>query len=512
MQRASVDFPLPLSPTSARHSPRWTVNETPWSANGAAAAVGVGRRQAAHLEQASASVRAPLRDRPPVPAPAAARAHASGCTAPRAGGPRRRAAAATRTAAGRREGNAATKGQPVSRSPGRGAVPGMPAAAGARRRASARRRATCACMGAAGRGRPASLDPTSTTRPRVHHGHAVRDPLDDREVVAHVDERRPVLAAQRVDEVEHLRLRRHVEAGRRLVEHDDGRVRQASAMRDRYALLLPPAELVRVAAPEAPTSPAAPRSRAARRRARRGRRPRRGARGPRRDARRSHRGIQRRARILRNVRSAGAPSSPRSAPGDARSRSSPRRAPAPATTAVPGARMAEQRQADRRLAGSPTRRRGRRTRRARSRSRRRDDGVAGRLVVDAEARACEHASGRRHDASPQPGPADAADDRRRPTRFMPTVSNAIADRRRDHHPRLAHDSPPGSRRSSAPSRPPAAAAPKPRNPSDAIHDDARGEAHADVREDRRPDVRQDLAEESRAASPRRGRPRPRRIR
>ncbi len=89
--------------------------------------------------------------------------------------------------------------------------------------------------------------PSSTSRAGVEHADAVAHLRDDVEVVADEQDRRAELGAQRRDEVEHLGLDRRVEAGRRLVEDQQGRVlRQRHG--DHDALLHAARELVRVAA------------------------------------------------------------------------------------------------------------------------------------------------------------------------------------------------------------------------------------------------------------------------
>ena len=82
--------------------------------------------------------------------------------------------------------------------------------------------------------------------PGVHDGRAGRERADHGEVVADVERRDVMSRRQLAHRAEHVRLRGHVEAGRRLVEHD-----QARAARERHgeadALLLPARELVRIA-------------------------------------------------------------------------------------------------------------------------------------------------------------------------------------------------------------------------------------------------------------------------
>ena len=66
--------------------------------------------------------------------------------------------------------------------------------------------------------------------PGIHDRHLGDQPADDREVVADVDRRHPVGAAQAPDGVQDVALGGDVEAGRRLVEHDQPTSRQQNAM------------------------------------------------------------------------------------------------------------------------------------------------------------------------------------------------------------------------------------------------------------------------------------------
>ncbi len=79
----------------------------------------------------------------------------------------------------------------------------------------------------------------------VHHADAVGDVVHDREVVRDEEVREPELALQVAHQVQHLRLHRHVERGRRLVaDQERGLGRQRA--RDRDALPLAARELVRI--------------------------------------------------------------------------------------------------------------------------------------------------------------------------------------------------------------------------------------------------------------------------
>jgi hypothetical protein len=72
-------------------------------------------------------------------------------------------------------------------------------------------------------------------RAGVHDEHTVRPRRDDAEIVRDEDDRHLEVAAKCIDEVEDLRLDRHVERGRRLV--GDQQLRAAGERhRDHHAL------------------------------------------------------------------------------------------------------------------------------------------------------------------------------------------------------------------------------------------------------------------------------------
>ncbi len=81
----------------------------------------------------------------------------------------------------------------------------------------------------------------------VHDRHGVGDVVNDREVVRDQQQAQGQLSRQLEQQVRYLCLRRCVERGEWLVEHDQRRVGRERA-RDRDALALPAAELVREAA------------------------------------------------------------------------------------------------------------------------------------------------------------------------------------------------------------------------------------------------------------------------
>ncbi len=80
----------------------------------------------------------------------------------------------------------------------------------------------------------------------VHHGDAVRDVPDDREVVRDDHVRETELVLEVVQQVHHLRLDRHVQRRHRLVGDDQLRF-ERERPRDADALALPARELVRIA-------------------------------------------------------------------------------------------------------------------------------------------------------------------------------------------------------------------------------------------------------------------------
>ncbi len=82
--------------------------------------------------------------------------------------------------------------------------------------------------------------------PGVHHGNAVGEVGDDREVVGDVQGSDAVLAAERAHGVQHVGLGGHVQPGRRLVEHDQRRA-AGEGHRQPDSLLLATGELMWVA-------------------------------------------------------------------------------------------------------------------------------------------------------------------------------------------------------------------------------------------------------------------------
>ena len=87
---------------------------------------------------------------------------------------------------------------------------------------------------------------SSTILPEVHHGDAVAHVAHDGEVVGDEDQRQAELALQVAQQVQDLRLDRHVERGDRLVGDDHLRL-QGERAGDADALPLAAGELVRVA-------------------------------------------------------------------------------------------------------------------------------------------------------------------------------------------------------------------------------------------------------------------------
>ena len=80
----------------------------------------------------------------------------------------------------------------------------------------------------------------------IHHRHAMRHVLDDGEVVADEQQRQAELVLQIDQQVDDLRLHRHVERRDRLVADDQVGARRQRA-RDADALALAAGELVRIA-------------------------------------------------------------------------------------------------------------------------------------------------------------------------------------------------------------------------------------------------------------------------
>ena len=79
----------------------------------------------------------------------------------------------------------------------------------------------------------------------IHHGDAVADVLDHRQIVRDEKISEPQFALQIHHQIEHLRLDRDVERGHRLVADDQLRLQRERA-RDTDALALAAGELVRI--------------------------------------------------------------------------------------------------------------------------------------------------------------------------------------------------------------------------------------------------------------------------
>ena len=80
---------------------------------------------------------------------------------------------------------------------------------------------------------------------RLHHGDAIGDLGDHAEIMGDEQHGMPVLVAQLAHELEHLRLRRHVERRGRLVGDEEGRA-HGERHGDDDALALPTRKLVRI--------------------------------------------------------------------------------------------------------------------------------------------------------------------------------------------------------------------------------------------------------------------------
>ncbi len=140
-------------------------------------------------------------------------------------------------------------GSPTAGRPGsarRPAAGSGPSARAAPARAAAPTTAAPGCRGATASRRPASSVPSSTTLPRYMTAIAVGEVPHDRQVVGDEQVGHAELVLQVLEQVDHLRLHRHVERRHRLVADDDLRL-QGQRPGDADALALAAGELVRVA-------------------------------------------------------------------------------------------------------------------------------------------------------------------------------------------------------------------------------------------------------------------------
>ena len=250
MARASVVFPDPDSPTSARHSRSWSCErDAVQDLAGAVERVharsprAARRRPAAHRRAGSVviaegPISATRMQRAPWAGPELDERRWLGRARRSA---RRRSAARTRSRRGGR--------------PGGGTRPGI--ASSSRRLAmSGIAPISLRVYGCAGASKSSLVGPPSTMRPAYITSTRCGQRRDGGEVVADVDGGRLVAPAELANRREHVRLRRDVEPGRRLVEDDQGGPQEE---RDRQAdaLLLAAGELVRIAPQEHRRSPAA---------------------------------------------------------------------------------------------------------------------------------------------------------------------------------------------------------------------------------------------------------------
>ena len=90
------------------------------------------------------------------------------------------------------------------------------------------------------------MGPSSTILPEVHHRDPLRDLPHHGEVVRDEEVGEPALALEVGEQVEHLRLHRHVERRHRLVADDERGLHRERAG-DADALPLPAGELVGIA-------------------------------------------------------------------------------------------------------------------------------------------------------------------------------------------------------------------------------------------------------------------------
>ena len=258
-QRASVVLPLPDSPTSPSVSPGRRLSETESTACSGPPGVGKVTLRSLDLERGR-SVRS--RAHQLIGVPAGGLALEIAARARRAG---RAAVGATRqspVASGQRGWNVQPLGSRVTS----GSAPGIgcsDAIGSSRSTIASSRPSVYGWWGSASTplGRPGLDEATG-----VHHRELLAELPDDREVVAHEDERELQPRAHLVDQVEHLRLHGHVERRRRLVAEQHGGLGR-ERHRDHDALAHAAGELMRVRARAAagsgmPTSPSSSTARA----------------------------------------------------------------------------------------------------------------------------------------------------------------------------------------------------------------------------------------------------------
>ena len=182
-----------------------------------------------------------VRPKPDRPSPSTERRRpASRPPRPRGTRPRRlpaqAAAPVPRAGSGRRRrGNAdETRIRPADRADSAPRPP-PPCAPCPSSRDRARRRAASACTDAAARANSALRRRELDDAAEVHHADAIGDVVDHREVVRdeEIGEAHPLL--QVAHQVQHLRLHRHVERGRRLVADEEPRLRSTARGRSRCA-------------------------------------------------------------------------------------------------------------------------------------------------------------------------------------------------------------------------------------------------------------------------------------
>ena len=179
--RASVVFPEPDSPTSARHSRAWSSSETP--SNRTCRCRGTRRRRHRRARARAASAAA---SRPGKLARAAGRARRRGSR--RRCGRRDRDRRRLRLAqAGSTSGQRGANTQPVG-TRGRAAARGRGSPRATRApRCPGSPRSACACTGAPGARRARRAGPSSTMRARVHDRARDRRARDHGEVVADIE-------------------------------------------------------------------------------------------------------------------------------------------------------------------------------------------------------------------------------------------------------------------------------------------------------------------------------------
>ncbi len=261
MQRPVVVFPQPLSPTSPSTSPCCTENDTPSTARTCPTVrenspflIGKYFLRSVDLEQQRrrrdlGSESSSVLDRC-----ASGGGHADRACRRRS---RRRASSATddrrrspRAADPRRHfwiitGQRGWKRQPAGNRAGFGTVPGMTRSRSTTSPSFGSDACSPAVYGCSGVRNAARTSQYSTTCPPYITATRSRRLRDDAEIVRDEDDRHPQLALQLLEQLEDLRLNRHVERRRRLVGDQHGRLAR-QRHRDHHALAHAARHLMRI--------------------------------------------------------------------------------------------------------------------------------------------------------------------------------------------------------------------------------------------------------------------------